>query len=157
MANLDLLAGEGRITNAGAWLLARDIRKFHASAHLSCALFQGTTKTRILDRRDFASDVYSMIEGAMTWVRSKVNVHYVITGSVKRRERPELPMDAVRSQAVAGHRMDRDDRPRQADQQQAEVPDHPVRTGIAGTIPDAGDCGSRRVAYGTVAAKRVVR
>ena len=73
---------------------------FHASAHLSCALFQGTTKTRILDRRDFTSDVYSMIEGAMTWVRSKVNVHYVITGTVKRREHPELPMDAVREAVV---------------------------------------------------------
>ena len=100
LANLDLLTGDGSITNAGAWLLARDIRRFHASAHLSCALFQGTTKTRILDRRDFPGDVYSMIEGAMTWVRSKVNVNYVITGSVKREERPELPMDAVREAVV---------------------------------------------------------
>ena len=100
LANLDLLAGEGRITNAGAWLLAKDIRKFHASAHLSCALFQGTTKTRILDRRDFTSDVFTVIEGAMTWVRSKVNVHYVITGTVKRKEHPELPMDAVREAVV---------------------------------------------------------
>lgn len=100
LANLDLLTGDGGITNAAAWLLAKDIRRFHASAHLTCALFQGTTKTRILDRRDFPDDVYSMIEGAMTWVRSKVNVHYVITGSVKREERPELPMDAVREAVV---------------------------------------------------------
>ena len=99
-ANLDLLADDGRIKNAGAWLLTKDIRKFHASAQLSCVLFFGTTKTEILDRRDFAADVYSMIEGAMTWVRSKVNVHYVITGSVKREERPELPMDAVREAVV---------------------------------------------------------
>ena len=100
MANLDLLTGDGRVTNAGAWLLANDIRKVHASAHLSCALFQGTTKTRILDRRDLTSDIYSMIEGAMSWVRSKVNVHYLITGTVKRQERPELPMDAVREAVV---------------------------------------------------------
>ena len=100
LANLDLLTADGGITNAAAWLLAKDIRRFHASAHLSCALFQGTTKTEILDRRDFPGDVYSMIEGAITWVRSKVNVHYVITGSVKREERPELPMDAVREAVV---------------------------------------------------------
>ena len=100
LANLDLVTGDGGITNAGAWLLAKDIRRFHASAHLSCALLQGTTKTRILDRRDFPGDVYSMIEGAMMWVRSKVNVHYVITGSVKREERPELPMDAIREAVV---------------------------------------------------------
>ena len=100
LENLDLLAGDGRITSAGAWLLARDIRKFHSSAHLSCALFQGTTKTEILDRRDFARDAYSMIDGAMTWVRSKINVRYIITGSVNREERPELPLDAVREAVV---------------------------------------------------------
>ncbi len=100
LANLGLLAGDGGITNAGAWLLAKDIRRFHTSAHLSCALFRGTTKTQILDRRDFPDDVYSMIEDAMTWVHSKINVHYVITGSVKREERPELPMDAVREAVV---------------------------------------------------------
>ena len=91
LEDLDLLAADGRITSAGAWLLAKDIRKFHSSAHLSCALFQGTTKTEILDRRDFASDVYSTIDGAMTWVGSKINVRYIITGSVNREERPELP------------------------------------------------------------------
>lgn len=74
LGNLRLLAGDGRITNAGAWLLAKDIRRVHSSAHLTCALFQGTTKTEILDRRDFPGDVYSMIDGAMTWVRSKINV-----------------------------------------------------------------------------------
>lgn len=100
LENLDLLAGDGRITSAGAWLLAKDIRKFHSSAHLSCALFQGTTKTEILDRRDFARDVYSTIDGAMTWVRSKINVRYIITGSVNREERPELPLDAIREAVV---------------------------------------------------------
>ncbi len=100
LENLDLLAGDGRITNAGAWLLAKNIRKFHASAHLSCALFFGTTKTEILDRRDFLGDVYSMIDGAMTWVRSKINVRYIITGSVNRQERPELPVDAIREAVV---------------------------------------------------------
>ena len=56
---------------------------------------------QILDRRDFPGDVYSMIEGATTWVRSKINVRYVITGSVKRKERPELPMDTAVVNAVA--------------------------------------------------------
>lgn len=70
------------------------------SAHLSCALFFGTTKKEILDRRDFADDAFSIIDGAMTWVRSKINVRYVITGSVNREERPELPLDAIREAVV---------------------------------------------------------
>ena len=110
---VDLLVGDGWITNAGAWLLAKNIRKFHASAHLSCALFQGTTKTEILDRRDFPGDMYSMIEGAMTWVRSKINVRYIITGSVNREERPELPLDAIREAVVnaVAHRRSRETEP----------------------------------------------
>ena len=100
LANLDLLTADGGVTNAGAWLLAKDIRRFHVSAHLSCALFFGTTKTEILDRRDFAVDAFSIIDGAMTWVRSKINVRYVITGSVNREERPELPLDAIREAVV---------------------------------------------------------
>ena len=100
LRNLELLASDGRMTNAGAWLLAKRIRKFHSSAHLSCGLFEGTTKREILDRRDFQSDVYSMVDDAMTWVRSKINVRYVIRGSVNREERPELPLDAIREAVV---------------------------------------------------------
>ena len=100
LRNLDLLASDGRMTNAGAWLLATRIRKFHSSAHLSCALFEGTTKREILDRRDCQADVYSMVDDAMTWVRSKINVRYIITGSVNREERPELPLDAIREAVV---------------------------------------------------------
>ena len=80
LRNLELLTADDRMTNAGAWLLAKRIRKFHSSAHLTCALFEGTTKREILDRRDFESDVYSMVDDAMIWVRSKISVRYIITG-----------------------------------------------------------------------------
>ena len=65
LRNLHLTGEDGRMTNAGAWLLARDIRKFNISADVACALFMGTDKVRILDRRDFYGDVYSMIEEVM--------------------------------------------------------------------------------------------
>ena len=100
LLNLELLGDDGGMTNAGAWLLARRIGRFHVSAHLTCALFEGTTKREILDRRDFETDVYSMVDDAMTWVRSKINVRYIITGSVNREERAELPLDAVREAVV---------------------------------------------------------
>ena len=34
----------------------------------------GTDKVRILDRRDFHGDVYSMIEDVMAWILSKINI-----------------------------------------------------------------------------------
>lgn len=36
----------------------------------------------------------------VAWVRSKINVAYIIRGRVQREERPELPMDAVREALV---------------------------------------------------------
>ena len=87
------------MTRAGAWLLAKDIRKFRISGDVSCALFMGTDKVRILDRRDFHTDVCSMINETVAWILSKINVEYVIK-HVKRDERPELPEEALREAVV---------------------------------------------------------
>lgn len=74
LGNLGLLGDDGTMTHAGAFLLARDIRRFLSSADLACALFMGTTKTTILDRRGFHRDVCTMVDDAVAWVRSKINV-----------------------------------------------------------------------------------
>lgn len=79
LENLHLVK-DGKMTHAGAWLLARDITKFNTSAAVACALFMGTDKVRILDRRGFSEDIYSMIDHAMDWILSKINVEYVIIG-----------------------------------------------------------------------------
>ena len=99
LRNLGLLDGEDRMTHAGAWLLARDVRRFTTSAHVSCALFMGTEKVRILDRRDFYGDVPTMVNDAVAWMLSKINVEFIIR-HVRRQERPELPEEALR-EAVA--------------------------------------------------------
>ena len=99
LRNLHLIGADGRMTQAGAWLLARDIRKFRVSGDVACALFMGVDKVRILDRRDFYSDVYSMIDEVVVWILSKINVEYVIK-HVKREERPELPEEAIREAVV---------------------------------------------------------
>ena len=59
----------------------------------------GADKVRILDRRDFHSDVYSMIDEVVAWILSKINVEYIIK-HVKREERPELPEEAIREAVV---------------------------------------------------------
>ena len=99
LRNLGLLDNDDRMTHAGAWVLARDIRRFTTSAHVSCALFMGTEKVRILDRRDFHGDVPAMVDDAVAWVLTKINIEFVIR-HVRREERPELPEEALR-EAVA--------------------------------------------------------
>jgi len=98
LENLHLLK-DGQMTHAGAWLLAKDIRKFNISADVACALFMGTDKVRILDRRNFDHDVYSMIDEVVIYILSKINVEYIIK-HVKREERPELPEEALREVVV---------------------------------------------------------
>ena len=99
LTNLHLIGLDGRMTQAGAWLLAQDIQKFNISADVACALFLGTDKVRILDRRDFNRDIYSMIDEVVTYILSKINVAYIIK-HVKREERPELPEEALRETVV---------------------------------------------------------
>ncbi len=99
LKNLHLADQNSKVTNAGAWLLAKDIRKFHSSATISCALFMGTDKVKILDRRDFHGDVYSTIDETMSWILSKINVEFIIE-KLKREERPELPEKAIREAVV---------------------------------------------------------
>jgi len=98
LENLHLVK-DGQMTHAGAWLLAKDIRKFTTSADVACALFLGTDKVRILDRRGFDSDVYSMIDQVVVYILAKINVEYIIK-HVKREERPELPEEALREAVV---------------------------------------------------------
>ena len=57
LRNLGLLDSQDCMTHAGAWLLAHNVRRFTTCAYVSCALFMGTGKLRILDRRDFYRDV----------------------------------------------------------------------------------------------------
>ena len=106
LRNLGLIDAGERMTHAGAWLMARDIRTVTTSAHVSCSLFLGRTKARILDRRDFYGDVPSMIDNATAWILTKINVELIIK-SVQRAERPELPEEALR-EAVANAVVHRD-------------------------------------------------
>jgi ATP-dependent DNA helicase RecG len=59
----------------------------------------GTDKVRILDRRGFSGDVYTMIDDIVAYILSKINIEYIIE-HVKREERPELPEEALREAVV---------------------------------------------------------
>ena len=91
LRNLGLVDAQDHMTHAGAWLLARDIRRFTTSAHVSCALFMGTEKVRILDRRDFHSDIPTMIDEVVAWILTKINVEYIIK-HVRRQEMEEADL-----------------------------------------------------------------
>ena len=100
LENLHLVRNK-KMTNAGAWLLSEDIRNVSSSAHISCALFQGISKIKILDRKDFSQDLYTNFQDTISYLQSKLNTEFIITGT-GRDERLEFPVDALREALVNG-------------------------------------------------------
>jgi len=93
------LTKDGKMTHAGAWLLCDDITYYTLQAHVTCAMFRGTTKTYILDRKDFAGDLYTIYEEVMVYLQAKLNTA-LIPHARGRDERLELPADALREALV---------------------------------------------------------
>lgn len=62
-------------------------------------MFRGTTKTHILDRKDFTGDLYSIYEECMAYMQAKLNTA-LIPHAWGRDERLELPKDALREALV---------------------------------------------------------
>jgi len=93
------LTKDGKMTHAGAWLLCDDITRYTLQAHVTCAMFRGSTKTYILDRKDFAGDLYAIYEEVMAYLQAKLNTA-LIPHARGRDERLELPEDALREALV---------------------------------------------------------
>ena len=93
------LAKEGKMSHAGAWLLADDITRFTRQAAVICAVFRGTTKTHILDRKEFHGSLYDIYEEVMEYLQAKLN-SAMIPNAQGRHERLELPENALREAVV---------------------------------------------------------
>jgi len=93
------LTKDGKMTHAGAWLLCDDITRYTLQAHVTCAMFRGSSKTYILDRKDFAGDLYAIYEEVMAYLQAKLNTA-LIPHARGRDERLELPEDALREALV---------------------------------------------------------
>ena len=67
---------------------------------MTCALFKGTEKVHVLNRKDYNEDLISNIDNAMVFLKQHVPVRYEMTGGPRRREPPEVPFDALREAVI---------------------------------------------------------
>ena len=68
---------------------------------ITCALYKGTTKRFIIDRKDYQEDILSNIENAMVFLKRMINVRYEIPyGELRRNSIPEIPYDALREAVI---------------------------------------------------------
>ena len=98
LENLHLFKDTG-MTHAGAWLLADDITRFTVQASVTCAVFRGSAKTHILDRKEFKGNLYDIYLEVMTYFQAKLN-SALIPNAQGRDERLELPLNALREAVV---------------------------------------------------------
>ncbi|MBN1101848.1 MAG: putative DNA binding domain-containing protein, partial [Deltaproteobacteria bacterium] len=94
LRNLQALTHDG-MTNAGALLFSKRVPQFFLQASITCALFQGTSKTKILDQATFQGTISENHDESLSYLRSHLNSEYVIKGG-PREEILELPAEALR-------------------------------------------------------------
>ena len=94
LRNLNILSEEG-MANGGVLLFSKRVPDFFLQASVSCALFQGTSKTKILDHTVFEGGIQENYDAATTFLQSHLNTEYVIR-SGPRKEILELPEEALR-------------------------------------------------------------
>ena len=104
LSNLQVLTESG-MTNAGVLLFSKAVPKFLLQASVTCALFQGTSKTKILDQATFQGNIAENYQDAISYLFSHLNTEYVIKGG-PREEILELPDEALREALLnaIGHR-----------------------------------------------------
>jgi len=101
--NLGLLKNN-LMTYAGSLLVGAQMNRLVPGGVVNCCLFQGTTKTRILDQKIYDTDFLNNYHSAVNYLLAHLNTAYEI--AFERTERLELPEGALREALLnaMGHR-----------------------------------------------------
>ena len=93
---------EGKVifNNTGILFFSRNLSDIYFHTAVTCALYKGTEKVEVLDRRDFNEDIVNNIDGAMNFLKQYIPVKYEMTGAPRRKEIPEIPYDALREAII---------------------------------------------------------
>ena len=93
LVNLGFLK-QNKINNAGILFFCKYLSNFLLNANITCVLYQGDSKYKILDKKVFEKDLISNYEDAFSYLKDKLNTEYIIKR--ERTEKLELPEDALR-------------------------------------------------------------
>ena len=92
--------GSAAVNNTGILFFAKNLDHTYRHTVVTCALYKGTQKVNVLDRKDYNEDILSGIESAMVFLRQHLPVRYEFTGEPRRHEIPELPLEALREAVI---------------------------------------------------------
>lgn len=89
--NLKLTVPDGTFKNGAVLFFAKKPESFFEKAVIRCLLFEGVSKTKILDDKVFGGPLMQQYHQAIRWIKGKIDVRYVIEGSGPRTEVWEIP------------------------------------------------------------------
>jgi ATP-dependent DNA helicase RecG len=99
---------EGKVifNNTGILFFSKNLQDIYFHTAITCALYKGTEKVDVLDRRDFNEDLISSIDRTMNFLKQYIPLRYEMTGEPRRKEIPEIPYEALREAIInaAAHR-----------------------------------------------------
>ena len=91
LENLNLFSDTGELINAGVLFFAKDLQRHFTFASIRCLLFKGTNKTLILDDKLITGNLIEQYYGAMRFLKSKLELRYIIKTAGPRIEKYEIP------------------------------------------------------------------
>ena len=86
--------------NAGVLFFTESIQLLCEQATITCAVFDGIERVHVLNRKDYSQDIITNINNALHFIKQELRVEYKMTGTARRKEIYELPLDAVREAVI---------------------------------------------------------
>ncbi len=99
LKNLNCCDENGKLTNTGVMFFARNIEFLIPHGIVTCALYRGTKKIFILDKKDFDDNILENIDNAVAFVMRHINMELKIE-HIRRENIPEIPEVALREAIV---------------------------------------------------------
>jgi len=84
------------INNAGILFFGKNRQLYLRQAYITCVLYKGKDKVKILDRKDFREDPLTDYENAIKFLQQHLRLEYEIKGPGPRLEIPEIPYEALK-------------------------------------------------------------
>ena len=94
--NLELLDSHGGMTNIVPMFFSDACGKSIPQAVIRCFRFKGIDKVHIIDSKTFGGPLLNQYNGATNWLKEKLSVEYIMDGFNPRKEKWELPLDAIK-------------------------------------------------------------
>ncbi|MEA3451939.1 MAG: ATP-binding protein [Bacteroidota bacterium] len=107
LENLELFSKKGKFLNSGILFFAKNVQKHHEHASVRCLLFKGINKTLIFDDKLITGNLTEQYEGALEFLKSKLELRYIIETAGPRVEKYEIP-ETVFKEAIINALVHRD-------------------------------------------------